>query len=127
MKISLKDSANHLWFTVPLMLAVFAAGCVNKPGRNPLEGWKGGQTASEGRPFGAAIVDDYQDYIRNLPAKERSRVDDFNIRFYENAAGLRAVEITIPINRTHWKHVLFYDKSGKQIKAMKYAASRYLS
>ena len=109
-----------------LAVLVLTTGCTML-GRNPLEGWKGGQTVSEGRPFGRAIIEDYQNYIRSLPAEETSRVDDFNIRFYENAAGQRAIEITIPINRIRWKHVLIYDQKNVRTKVVKYAASRYLS
>src|SRR2546423_14911554 len=87
MKTSMKNYANYFSLTIVLGLAVLAAGCA-KLRHNPLEGWRGGQTASEGRPFGTAVTEDYQNYIRNLPAEERSHVDDFNIRFYDNAAGL---------------------------------------
>lgn len=101
-------------------------GCTSL-GHNPLKGWKGGQTAFEGCPFGKAIIEDYQSYIRSLPAEERSRVDNFGIRFFESAKGERAVEIAIPINRIWWKHVLIYDPRDVRTKAIKYAASRYLS
>ncbi|MGD0348763.1 MAG: hypothetical protein ABSB84_00375 [Verrucomicrobiota bacterium] len=71
-------------FTFCILLAalVFTAGCATRLAHNPLEGWKGGLTASEGSPFDKIIIDNYQDYIRNLPAAEKSHVDEFNIRFY---------------------------------------------
>src|SRR5688572_18427461 len=129
MKKLVNDSAHRFWLSLPVLIAflILAGGCVTRLGRNPLEGWKGGQTASEGIPFSAAITDDYHKYIQSLPADERSRVDEFNIRFYESTSDERAVEITIPINRIRWKHVLFYDRSQKRVKTIKYAASRYLS
>jgi hypothetical protein len=129
MKTLVKNSLNRFWLTLPVLIALLALtdGCVARLGRNPLEGWKGGQTASEGCSFDKAIVDDYRNYIRQLPAEERSHVDDFGIRFYESAAGERAVEIAIPINRIRWKHVLIYDQKNVRTKVIKYAASRYLS
>jgi hypothetical protein len=126
---SVKTSVRRLPLTLLFLSAalVLTFGCVTRPGHNPLEGWKGGQTAYEGCPFDKTIIDDYQNYIGNLPAEERSHVNDFGIRFYEGVDGQRAVEIAIPINRIWWKHVLIYDQKNKRTKVTKYAASRYLS
>lgn len=118
------------WFTFCSLLAALSllAGCVPRLGHNPLEGWKAlGSAYVVGCPFGRVIHDDYQNYIRNLTDVEKSSADDFNVHFYEEGARYRAVEITVNLDGTKWKHVLFYDRQDKRINVIKYAGGRYRS
>jgi hypothetical protein len=84
-----------------------------------------------GSPFGEVVADDYRDYIRRLPAKERIQVDDFTIRFYDSATGERAVKIsTISAgfwSDIRWEHVLIYDATGKRFRTVKFKSGRSLS
>jgi hypothetical protein len=133
MKTSIKDSTMHFWLKMPLLLAVLQliAGCATL-GRNPLEGWTElGSAYVLGSPFGEVVADDYRDYIRRLPAKERIQVDDFTIRFYDSATGERAVKIsTISAgfwSDIRWEHVLIYDATGKRFRTVKFKSGRSLS
>ena len=92
---------------------------------NPIAGWKGGTTAYQGVKLDKAITDDYKDYIQKLPPEDRNAVADFNIQFYEDGFGQRAVEISMPLDGTWWKHVLIYDKNGQRIKVVKYVSGHY--
>src|SRR6266545_417120 len=116
--------------TALLILAIFFnTGCSTpKPAPNPLEGWKDLGTAYEKScPFGQAIIDDYQSYIRALTPEERSSADNFHISFYEHGGDQRAVVVTINLNGTRWLHVLIYDQESKRIRTIKYAGGRYRS
>ena len=112
-----------------MTIIFLVAGCSTpKAAPDPLEGWKGLGTAHvKGCPFGPVVMDDYKQYIRSLAPEESSSVDDFDIRFYEGRAGQRAVEISIPLHGTWWKHVLFYDKTGERTNTIKYASGSYMS
>jgi hypothetical protein len=121
---------NTTRFTFYILLAtlVWTAGCSGLAHHSdPLAGWKGGTSAYVGCPFDQTIIDDYRNYIQTLPPEERGFVRDSNIRFYEGEGDQRAVEISIPINGTWWKHVLIYDKESKRIKMIRYASGRYAS
>ena len=122
---------NAIRFAICVLLTTiyFVVGCAtSRPVNDPLVGWKGlGSAYIISCPFGQTIIDDYQNYIRNLSALERSSADDFHIKFYEGGESQRAVEITINLNGTRWKHVLIYDHDNKRIRLIKYASSRYQS
>ena len=115
-------------FAVFLAAIVLTAGCVPRLRRNPLEGWSDlGNAYREKCPFGQVVLDDYQNYIRNLPVAERNSIDELNINFYEDATKQRAVEITVPNEGVRWKHVLIYDEAGRRTNTMKYPGSSYRS
>jgi hypothetical protein len=73
------------------------------------------------------VANDYRRYIEGLSPREQLLVHNHDIRFYEGGSDQRAVEISLPIEGTWWKHVLFYDKNNRRVKVVKYAASRYIS
>ena len=110
-------------FFLLLTTLICVAGCVT--GRNPLQGWKGGQRATRGCPFDKAICDDYRRYISNLSPGERSGVADVEIQFYEDGRGQHAVTIMVTHNNRNRVHVLIYDANNKRIKVKKYTESWY--
>jgi hypothetical protein len=71
------------------------------------------------------ITDDYKSYIQTLSPEEKKRLG--TIFFYEDEAGQHAVEITIGLNGTWWRHILIYDKDNKRIKTIKSSTGRYSS
>jgi hypothetical protein len=113
-----------------LLLVAFlgTVGCASRLRPNPLQGWKGlGSAFVIGSPFATPVAEDYQDYIVKLPKDERQAVHPHDIQFFEGGSAQRAVEISIPLRGTWWKHVLIYDRDGKRTKTIKYASSRYMS
>jgi hypothetical protein len=129
-----------------LVAIVLAAGCAplwpSKPAPDPLEGWSslgsitwnGLKTPGEHPPpLPEAITKDYEDYIRKLPDVRghfATRSGSFyidRIEFYEDGAGRRAVAIRMPVHGVEWRHVLFYDRAGKRIRAVKYESGHYAS
>jgi hypothetical protein len=111
-------------FTSLLLLAalVLAAGCTTV-GRNPLESWRFSSITN--LDSNKAITDDYQSYIQKLSAEERKFVG--GIKFFEDGMGQYAVEITIDLHGTWWKHVLIYDGNNKRTKVIKYKFGNYRS
>jgi hypothetical protein len=112
-----------------LAVLITGVGCAApKPATDPLAGWKGGKTAYEGSPFiDQAIRNDYRNYIQSLPADEKNVVNDFDIRFFEDGTGQRAVKISVPLHGVWWEHVLIYDKDDKRIDTINYSSGRYAS
>src|SRR4051812_8507986 len=79
-----------VFFVISILIT---AGCAYRLQPDPLKGWKGLGTAYVvSCPFGKVVIDDYQDYIQNLPASERKLVHNNDIEFYEFDRE-RAVEI----------------------------------
>lgn len=108
---------------VLLATLVFAGGCVTRPARDPLEGWRySGLTKLAANK---AITDDYQDYIQNLSPEERRLVGW--VEFFEDGTGQHAVKITINWHGTWWRHVLIYDRDNNRIKVTKYKSGSYRS
>lgn len=118
---------NTTRFTLCILLAalVWTVGCSGLIHHSdPLVGWK----PLFGRNYekvDEAIKDDYQDYIQKLPLEEKNNVGP--IFLFEDGTGQHAVQTSIPLNGTWWRHVLIYDKSNKRIKAIKYASGGYQS
>jgi hypothetical protein len=102
-------------------------GCLGYRRPNPLEGWKGGQSAFVGCPFDKTICDDYRRHIESLPPAHRNSVDDFSVHFFEDGKGQRAVQITFRTNSRRQTHVLIYDADYKRIKVIKYTSSWFVS
>jgi hypothetical protein len=116
---------NTTRFVFYIFLAAFlcTVGCVglwHHP--DPLAGWKPDFTS---RPSDQAIERNYQDYIQQLPTKERNAVGP--VFFFEDGTGQHAVAIEVSISGKEWRHVLIYDKLNKRIKAIKYLKGYYRS
>jgi hypothetical protein len=106
-----------------LATVIWAVGC--GPVSNPLKGWTG-RSAESGYRLDKAIMDDFENYIQTLPSNERAIADDkYSQMFYEDGTGQHAVEISMPLKGTWWKHVLIYDKNNKRTRVIKYASGRY--
>jgi len=124
MKTSIKGSVEQFGLTCLLLLAAifWTTSCsAPKPIPDPMAGWKRVYLAEPGK----AIVQDYRDYIQNLPPDERKFVGP--IFFLEDGTGQHAIRFEIGINGTDWAHVLIYNKENKRIKAIKYFSGNYRS
>jgi len=115
MKISIQSPTKHYWLIFPIALTVIAlvAGCVRLGHHaDPLAGWQGDFNEQPNQ----AIVNDYQNYIQQLPPQHRkiATVDNW----LKDGTGQHAIKITIGLNGTVWEHVLIYDKNNKRIKTM---------
>ncbi|MEJ0091540.1 MAG: hypothetical protein WDM80_17565 [Limisphaerales bacterium] len=102
-------------FLLAMLLCGF--GCSSsKPTPDPLASW---QPDFKEQP-NQVIVNDYQNYIQQLPPEERklATVDDWR----EDGTGQHAIKITVGLDGTNWRHVLIYDKENKRIKTVKYAS-----
>ena len=127
MKNSHKPPLNHLVPALILicLIALLGAGCASsKPAPNPLSGWKlliNGPDCTVSQ----AIIDDYQEYIRKLPPKDRTSVGI--VQFLKDGTGQHAVNIEIERNHTIWEHVLIYDTNSKRTDTIKYYNGRYQS
>src|SRR4051794_28595318 len=109
---------NALRSTCCLLMALlfFAAGCSTpKPSPNPLVGWTL-LASRDPNSLDKTIREDYQDYIQKLPVEERNAGAD--ILFFEDGTGRHAVEISIALSGTWWKHVLIYDQNNRRIQAV---------
>src|SRR5580698_11606395 len=105
-------------FCFLLTAIVLVAGCATqKPTPDPLTGWKilGGNHYDK---IDKSIVDDYQDYIRKLPAEESYYAKGSAVWFFEDGTGQHAVKIEIPLNGAYSEHVLFYDKNNIRTKVI---------
>jgi hypothetical protein len=113
-------------FLLVVVLALIA-GCDPKPHPDPLAGWKKWGTDT-GYHLDKAITNDLQSYISTLPPQERELAAfPYDQLFCEDGTGQHAVEISIPLDGTWWKHVLIYDKTNKRMKTIKYRSGRYSS
>jgi hypothetical protein len=112
-----------------LLFAVVAlsSGCGSKSQPDPLAGWKKWSTDT-GYHLDKAITNDLQNYIKTLPPQQREiAAFPYSQLFCEDGTGQHAVEISIPLNGTFWKHVLIYDKTNRRVKTVKYRSGRYMS
>jgi len=105
-------------FIFCFLLAMFLCGfgcSSSKPTPDPLAGW---QLEFKEQP-NQATVNDYQNYIQQLPPQERqlATVDEW----LKDETGRHAILITVGLNFTNWRHVLIYDKDNKRTKTIKYA------
>jgi hypothetical protein len=116
---------NVVRFTSCFLLAAFVwvAGCATQS-PDPVAGWKFCYSDNPIRS-NKAVIDDYQDYIRNLPHHDRQFVGSINS--LEDGTGQHAITIQEGINGTYWIHVLIYDKDNKRIKVIKYKDGGYRS
>jgi hypothetical protein len=110
--------------TFCFLLAMFLCGfgcSSSKPIPDPLAGWQGDFNEQPNQ----IIVNDYQNYIQQLPPEERklATVDDW----LKDGTGQHAIKITVGINHTNWRHILIYDKDNKRIKTIKYLSGNSMS
>jgi hypothetical protein len=70
-----------------------------------------------------AITDDYQQFIAD---KKFPYPPDTMTGFFEDGKGLRAVQITIPLEGI-WRHyVLIYDHADKRIRVIEWSGGYYM-
>jgi len=97
-------------------------GCSSsKPTPDPLAGWK----MDFAPQLDPVIAKDCQDYIQKLQPDEKKSAQVNG--YYNDGTGQHAVQITIALNGTWWRHILIYDKDNKRIKTIKYATGHYAS
>jgi|SRR5579859_948384 len=107
---------------VLLAIILCGAGCATTV-PDPLAGWH--FSGLDNLDSNKAIVDDYQDYIRKLPSRQKGFVG--SVGFFEDGAGQHAVGIQMGVNGTWWNHILIYDKENKRIKVVVYRNGGYRS
>lgn len=124
MKSSIKNSTKCFCLILPTVLAILVwtvgcAGLVHHP--DPLVGW---QIDFNEQP-NQAVVNDYQNYIKQLPPQERqlATVDEW----LKDGTGQHAIKITIGLNHKNWRHILIYDKNNRRIKTIKYISGNSAS
>jgi hypothetical protein len=110
-------------FTLYILLTAFVwamVGCATST-PNPLAGWQGDFNEQPNN----VIVNDYKNYIQQLPPQERQRatVDDW----LKDGTGQHAILITIGLNGTNWRYILIYDKDNKRVRAIKYVSGHSAS
>jgi hypothetical protein len=110
--------------TLVILLAAFVyvfSGCTTSPHPDPLAGWQGDFNEQPNQ----VIINDYQNYIQQLPQQERqaATIDDW----LKDGKGQHAIMITVSLDGTTWRHILIYDKDNKKIKVIKYSSGGYRS
>ena len=118
MKTRFKNSVNRFGLTFLVLAAVlfWIAGCATHS--DPLAGWQ-----IEFKQIDSSIEKDYQDYIQNLPSKQRSAASVNYV--YKDGTGQHAVDIEVSLNRKEWRHILIYDMNNKRTKVIKYFKGFY--
>jgi hypothetical protein len=114
MKQQINNKIIRIIFTVLLAAFVFAiSGCITSQHPDPLAGW---QVDFNEQP-NQTIVNDYQNYIQQLPPDKRriATVDDW----LKDGTGQHAIKIRVGLNGTVWEYVLIYDKNNKRIMTTK--------
>ena len=93
------------------------AGCAtttSSSNHDPLMGWN----FDLGSQPDQAMVRDYQQYIQNLPADEKSRVGIINV--FKDGTGQHAVRIEVATANGPVEHLLTYDQNGNRVRVSKY-------
>ena len=112
-------------FCMALAGILFSAGCAMWGSRpDPLEGWRMCRS-QDPRDLDRAISDDYQDYVRHLPSRERNYVGP--IELFEDGTGQHAVKIEIALNGTWLEHLLIYNSQNERVRAITYKHGHYAS
>lgn len=121
----LKMLLRRFVFPVTLLSLMYAAGCVGLArNSNLLEGWKMCHS-QDPRDLDKAIRDDYQDYIKGMPARQRKYIGIINL--FEDGKGQRAVKIEVDWDGTWLEHVLFYNSQNQRVKTIRYKYGHYAS
>ena len=111
-------------FSFLLVIFLCGFGCSSsKPTPDPLAGWQ----KAYGEDPDQAIEKDVQDYIQNLPPKQKGYIG--TQFFYKDGNGQHAVSIEIfeGNKNASWQHLLIYDKEDKRIKVIRYGHIKYQS
>ena len=121
MKTSIKNfiQRSRLKFLVLLTAFVYVIGCTTSH-VDPVAGWQRDFSEEPNQ-----IVNDYQNYIRQLSPQERqdAGVSDW----LKDGTGQHAIVIAIPLNGRWWRHVLIYDKANERTKVIVYKTGAYRS
>ena len=73
-----------------------------------------------------AILSDYKDFIRSLPAEKRIATGD--VSFFEDDSGQHAVSIELFAGRNHSRlYAIFYDQRDRRLRVTKYGYRKYSS
>ena len=121
MKLTTKHIINYSVLVVALTaVVIFGCRCSTFK-QDPLVGFH----AAYGK-VDQSIVNDYQDYIKNLSPEEKRYMG--SSQFFEDDTGQHAVRIEVDIDgKDCWYHVLVYDTQNKRVKLIKYFYGRYQS
>lgn len=111
---------SSVYYCVVLLLLIWIPGCASGPRTDPLAGWH----VYMGR-MPPQITDNYQEYIKNLPERERQFAGP--VSFFKDDSGRIAVKIEIPVYGTWKDHILIYDSAGRRLKVIRYNAGHYMS
>jgi hypothetical protein len=114
--------SNYFGLALALCVMIFSGCSCSTTKTDPLVGWKI-LFSSDYKKFDKAIVDDYNNYIQQLPLDEKNNIGP--IQFFEDGAGQHAVKMEIALNGTDWAHVLIYGKDNKRLKVIKYKVGHY--
>ena len=143
MRTKQRSPIDYGWliFSVWLTALTWATGC--RTTTDPLVGWKpdgdSGYVAGnyqayiEKIPYGKAVSDDVQKFIRELPMHRGTFADRSEsywidqISLFEDGTGQHAVRIHITFHGTYWNYVLIYNKSNVRIKTVKFSSGKYRS
>jgi len=128
------------------MVVICGAGCVaSAPVTDPLAGWTPDgdsgyvnmngscQAYVEKIPYGKAISDDVETFIKNLPVHKRmsiSRSESYwidNVSLFKDRTGQHAVKLHMPLNGTYINYVLIYTQSNVRTEVIKFASGTYRS
>jgi hypothetical protein len=109
-----------------LLVTLLGTGCWTaeppaKQAQNPLAGWR---TVRYGQPS-LAIEKDYQEYIENLPTREKMAAAVS--RYLENDSGQHAILVEVALRGTWWYHILVYAHDDRRINVIKYSQGHYQS
>ena len=87
---------------------------------DPLTGWKVDLHYQPDQ----AIVNDYQDYFRHLPANEGN---DVGLPLYlSDGTGRHAINVEVFVKgNASWHYAFIYDSNNKRVSVTKYGYSRY--
>jgi hypothetical protein len=108
-----------------LFAAFWLAGCATpKSPSDPLAGWQPCDKSAVSK----AIVEDYQEFIQQLPPNKKGYYIG-DIGFFKTTDGDHAVSIEIfeDNDNAAWRYALVYNKNGRRVKIIKYGYRRYQS
>jgi len=71
-------------------------------------------------PFGSAVVDDYQTFIKK---KKLGWIKSYE--FFDDGTGQHAVRLAAGTDGTYSTHILVYDSSGQRVRVISYVTGHY--
>ena len=104
------------------LLLIWVPGCLfYRPPPDPLAEWH----VYVGDKVPLQITEDYREYIKALPERERQFVGP--ISFFKDDSGRFAVKIEVALYGTFKMHVIIYDSANKRVKVIRYNGGHYMS